>query len=162
MLQLRILPAVAALLLIGLAGCASDEFQHGITFDPLTAFPARATFAWDDAANSLPEDARLGALDLDAILKQVAAEQFGAKGYTEAKTGAGDYLLSYQIRVNTWIGAEASVAMGSLSLLLVEPASRRRVWTGFARSDVDVSLSRAERAQRLGAVMQTLLEEFPP
>ena len=162
MVNLRTLPAFGALLLFGLVGCASDDVQHGTTFDPLTAFPARATFAWDDAANSLPEDARLGAMDLDAIIREVAAEEFGAKGYSESKTGSGDYLLSYQIRVNTWIGVEASVATGSLSLLLVEPGSRRRVWTGFARADVDVSLSRAERRQRLGAVMQTLLEEFPP
>ena len=53
----------------GLAGCQSDEIGVSTTFDPLTRFPATATWAWDDAACLLPEDPRIvdstGALKLE-------------------------------------------------------------------------------------------------
>ena len=40
-------------------GCASDPVDVSTTFDPLTPFPARATYLWDEAANELPDDPRV-------------------------------------------------------------------------------------------------------
>ena len=36
------------------------------TFDPLTRFPAQATYLWDEAANQLPDDPRFNQMDTDS------------------------------------------------------------------------------------------------
>lgn len=154
--------AVCCAILLALAtGCASGV-EYGTTYDPLTAFPATATFEWDEKANVLPEDSRLQSLDLGEIIEKVAAEEFTAKGYSPAAVGSGAFHLSYRVSVNTWVGAEDSFAVGSLTLQLVDPRSNRRVWQGFGRANFDIALSRAQRELRLRKAIQTMLEEFPP
>jgi hypothetical protein len=91
----------------------------------------------------------------------VANEAFAARGYRLAAPPT-DYQLSYHYVVNERIGADVSKAVGSLSLLLVESASRRRVWLGFGRAEVFVGLSREERKARLRDALERMLEKFPP
>ena len=153
-----VLLAAAALLL---AACASDDFGVSTTYDPLSPFPRQATYAWDERANSLPEDPRLEALDLDTLLREAADREFAGRGW-RVTTGASDYRLSYQLRVHTWIGANNSVSQASLSLNLVETKAKRRVWTGFARANVHVGLERNERFERIRMVLERMLEDFPP
>jgi len=157
--------AVAALvtvLAVCLAGCASDDVGVSTTFDPLTRFPATATYAWDDAACLLPEDPRIDGPAVDALIREVANEEFGARGYRAVASGAANYLLSYQYAIHTWTGPDASKAIGSLSLQLVESASRRRVWSGFGRAEIHVGLTQEERRNRLRSAFARMLEKFPP
>ena len=157
--------AVAALVTVlaaCLAGCASDDVGVSTTFDPLTRFPATATYTWDDAARLLPEDPRVDGPAVDALIKEVANEEFAAHGYRLAASGASNYLLSYQYAVHTWIGPDASKAIGSLSLQLVESASSRRVWTGFGRAEIHVGLTPEERRRRLHDAFARMLKDFPP
>jgi hypothetical protein len=155
------IPALAALLALGLAGCASDDVGVSTTFDPLTRFPAAATYAWDDTARLLPEDPRVDGPAVDALVKEVADQEFAARGYRAAAPPA-NYLLSYQYAVHTWTGPDASKAIGSLSLQLVESASRRRVWSGFGRAEIHVGLTPEERRERLRAALTRMLKDFPP
>ena len=150
--------AICALLI----GCSSDGIQVSTTFDPLSAFPAQATFVWDDAANKLPADPRIARLELGPIIKQAAEAEFAARGYRAATGGSPDYRLSYQLVVNSWIGADNSRSIGSLSLLLVEANSGRRVWLGFGRAEVHVGLSYKERKQRIQGTLTRMLQKFPP
>ncbi len=154
--------ALAALLALGLAGCASDDVGVSTTYDPLTRFPATATYVWDDAARLLPEDPRVDVPAVDALVKEVANEEFAAHGYRLAASGASNYLLSYQYAVHTWTGPDASKAIGSLSLQLVESASHRRVWSGFGRAEIHVGLTPEERRERLRAALARMLKDFPP
>jgi hypothetical protein len=156
--RLRILLLVCAL--ATQAACAKD-FGVSTSFDPLTRFPAAATFAWDEAKSSLPEDPRLQELDLGPVIREVAAESFATHGYTET-SGASHYLLSYHLDVKTWHSRERSEAVGTLAFQLVERKSRRLVWSGFARADVKVGRSEQERRVRLGAIVTEMLEDFPP
>jgi hypothetical protein len=149
-------------LLGSLAGCASDGVEVSTTYDPLTSFPAQATYTWDERANRLPTDPRIVALDLAPILKAAAEEEFAARGYRAAVSRPVDYRLSYQLVVHTWIGADNSRSVGSLSMLLVEADTGRRVWLGFGRAEVHVGLTRAERKQRLREALARILENFPP
>jgi hypothetical protein len=152
-----------ALLLLGsLAGCASDGVEVSTTYDPLTSFPAQATYRWDERANKLPTDPRIVALDLDPILKAAAEEEFAARGYRAAVAPPVDYRLSYELVVHTWIGADNSRSVGSLSMLLVEAETGRRVWLGFGRAEIQVGRTRAERKQRLREALARILENFPP
>jgi hypothetical protein len=134
----------------------------GSTHDPLTRFPATATWSWDDQANRMPDDPQLESLDLDAIIRQVSQEEFARRGYTEVGSGRGDYRLSYELGISTWMSQTSATAIGSVSLHLVEARSGRRVWVGFWRAEVDVSLDREERIGRFREEIGELLETFPP
>jgi hypothetical protein len=154
--------ALSLVFLASLAGCASDGIEVSATHDPLASFPAQATYAWDVRANKLPSDPRIVELDLDPLIKEVAEEEFAAHGYRAAGSGAARYRLSYELVVHTWIGVDESRSVGSLSLLLAEADTGRRVWIGFGRADVRVGLTREERKQRLRAALAKMLEKFPP
>lgn len=153
--------SVATALLLYASGCASDDVRVSTSFDPLTRFPATATFAWDDAASSLPDDPRIQELDLGPLVREVANQEFAARGYRVGSPAAANYRLSYQVTVHTWSGVE-SRSIASLSLQLVEAASERRVWTGFGEADLFVGLTREERRERLRTGLARMLERFPP
>ena len=151
-----------SLLLLLLAGCASNDINASTAFDPLTPFPPQATYTWDAAANRLPKDPRLEQLDLNTRITEAANEEFSLRGYRQAATGSPDYRLSYQLSIHTWIGADNSRSVGSLGLTLAEAGSGRRVWMGFARAEIHVGLTDAERKERLRTVVARILKKFPP
>ena len=160
MFTLRRFAPLAIALLVGV-GCASDV-ETGVSYDPLTRFPRLARFAWDERANKLPRDPRIQQLNLDPIIKRTVAAEMGARGYRQVTSGNPDYLLSYQIGVNTWHGAGGSLSVGSLSLQMNEANGGRRVWVGFVRANVEVGLSDAERETRFRKMFRKVLEDFPP
>lgn len=149
----------ACLLLAALA-CAND---HGIpvstTYDPLVRFPTQATFAWDDAQISLPDLPDRDATD--ALLREVAEEAFAARGYRVAAPPA-NYRLSYEYDVVERIGPDVAKAVGSVSILLTDSGTGRRVWLGFGRAEVYPGLSREERKARLREALDRMLADFPP
>jgi hypothetical protein len=154
--------ALSAAFFVQLAACASDGIDVSTTYDPLTSFPMQATYTWDDHANKLPKDQRLNPLDLDPLIKETANEEFADRGYRPHDSGPADYRLSYQLAVHTWLGPDNSTSVGSLSLLLVEEETNRRVWMGFARAEIHVGLTREERKERLRKALAQMLEKFPP
>lgn len=159
--RLRQLLLPAALWTLAVA-CASDGIEVSTTHDPLARFPREATFAWEDAANRLPADERIAALDLGPRLEAAADAEFAQRGYRVTTSGKPDYLLSYQLVVHSWIGADNSRSVGSLSLLLKEAATGRRVWLGFGRAEIHVHLPEAERDARLRNAIGKILQDFPP
>jgi hypothetical protein len=146
---------------IGL-GCASDGIDVSTTFDPLTRFPARATYVWDTAANQLPDDPRFNQMDTGAVIEEAANAEFAARGFELSTTGTSNYKLSYDLTVHTWYSANNSSSLGSLSFWLVESATKRRVWMGYVRAEIHVGLSREERVKRMRGALARLLENFPP
>ena len=64
--------------------------------------------------------------------------------------------------MHTWIGSNNSRSVGSLALTLNEAGSGRRVWMGFARAEVNIGLTHAERKERLRTVVARILEKVPP
>lgn len=148
------------LVLLVALGCASDDPRVGTAFDPLYAFPPEATLAWSDRDNVLPDDPRIARMDLEPIIKQVAGEELAARGYRLVEADP-DYWLSYQVRID-WFKVATSEMLGSLSLELVERASRSRVWTGFGRSSVSASRTPEEREARMRQAVRKMLEDFPP
>jgi hypothetical protein len=161
-LRRTLLALAPALFAAQLSGCASDDVGVSTTFDPLTRFPASATYAWDDGACLLPTDPRVDGPGVDALIREVANELFVARGYRPAASSPVNYLLSYQYAIHTWTGPDASKAIGSLSLQLVESGSHRRVWSGFGRAEIHVGLTPEERRERLHSAFARMLEKFPP
>jgi hypothetical protein len=149
--------------LCALLACASDDVPVSTNYDPLVRFPAQATYVWDEGANALPDDPAIDRAEIDALLKDVADEAFAARGYRAVGDGEpANYRLSYQYVVHTYIGPDVSRAMGSLSLLLTDYASRRRVWMGFGRAEIHATLSPEERRARLADAFARMLAKFPP
>ena len=147
---------------LALLGCASDPIDVSTTFDPLTRFPAQATYLWDETASRLPDDPRINQMDMDSLIREAADAEFAARGYRPSTSGSAHYKISYDLTVHTWYGADNSSSLGSLSLWLADAASKRRVWMGYVRAEVHVGLSRAERLARLRGALARLLEKFPP
>ena len=147
---------------LALAGCASDPIDVSTTFDPLTPFPAQATYLWDETASKLPDDPRINQMDTNSLIQEAANAEFAAHGYRLASTDSAHYKLSYDLAVHTWYAADNSSSLGSLSLWLTDAATRRRVWMGYVRAEILVGLSREERLARLQKAMARLLEKFPP
>jgi uncharacterized protein DUF4136 len=148
--------------LIALLACASnDEIPVSSSYDPLYRFPAQAAFYWDDEASSLPDDPDIDRASTDALFKQVAGEAFAARGWRAGQIDA-PYRLSYQYVVNRRTGPDETFAMGSVSLNLVERATRRRVWTGFGRAEIYQGLTVEERRTRLREALDRMLVFFPP
>jgi hypothetical protein len=144
-----------------LMGCASD-LSVGASFDPLERFPAEATWRWDTLRNVLPDDERIVEMDLGPVLQDVISAELAARGYRSAGPSLPDYHLSYQLSLTSRIRPEGSFAIGSLSLLISEAKSGRRVWVGFAQTEVQVSRDEGERRSRLREVLAEMLTGFPP
>jgi hypothetical protein len=155
--------ALAAALALSLfLGCVSGEPEVSTAFDPLVRFPAQATFLWDESAIREPDDPRIRELNFGPRLRKLTTEALIARGYREAESEAADYYVSYHLSVHSWISAEHSSSVGSLSILLIDAPSEQRVWMGFARAEAQVGLSEEIRNERLRAIVQRMFARFPP
>lgn len=151
--------SLALVLVTGLA-CASQEgIPVSSTYDPLTRFPAQATYSWDEAEISLPDIPDRAATD--ALFREVAEEAFAARGYRVGKPPT-HYRLSYEYNVTERLGPDVAKAIGSVSILLTDSSNGRRVWLGFGRAEIFMGLSREERKARLREALDRMLAGFPP
>ena len=156
-----ILVGAVAFTLFSATGCATDG-DVGATFDPLSTFPATAFWVWDDPQNKLPDDDRLDRGALDRRIKSAVAAAFAARGYAESSPSKVHYLLSYEVGIHTWTSQTEARAFGTLSVLMTEAVSGRKVWLGFVRMQIDRSLTPAQREERLRKNIARMLENFPP
>ena len=158
----RVFSILAAALVGAVAACAAKDYGTSASHDPLTPFPAAATFNWDEAGSQVPDDPRLAEFDLRSLIRDELANGFEARGYRDARGGPSSYRVSYRLDVKTWMGVDQQSAIGSLSVDLSEAASGRRVWSGFARAPIHVGLPDPERRERLRRVIDDMLKDFPP
>ena len=143
-----------------LAACASD-IDVSTTVDPLSSFPAQATYVWDEAAIKLPADPRIRRLEPDSLIREAANAELAAHGYRLSAGGPAQYRLAYDFAVHTWHGPDDSSSVGSLSLWLSD-AEERRVWMGYARAEIHIGLAREERLARIRKAVARMLRDFPP
>jgi hypothetical protein len=154
-----------ALLLIALASCASDVAIE-TSYDPLAVFPSQGTFAWDEDANKISD--KLSQLGLADLLPPAVESALGDRGWRKTTPDTAHLLVSYHVGVSITIWAaepgddEHSRAMGSISVELTDPESKRRLWVGFIQAEVHPSLSQQERTARIDDAMERLFKEFPP
>ena len=159
--RIRLLEVFCALLV--LAGCASDGIPVSVAFDPLARFPVQATYVWDRDAIRMPTDPRIVEMRLGRLIEQVAEQAFAARGYSRTHdVERADYSLSYDFRVGTFIAADASRSTGALSFLLVDPATKGRLWLGWGRADFHAGTPTEQRRERLADALDRMLADFPP
>jgi hypothetical protein len=148
-------------MLAALFGCVSGQ-PVSTAFDPLVRFPVQATYIWDEAANREPDDPRVRDLNFGPRLRRLTTEALAARGYREVESEPVDYRVSYQLSVHTWISTDHSTSVGSLSIVMVDAPSGRRVWTGFAQAEAAVRLPEEVRNARLRDLLEAMFEDFPP
>ena len=148
--------------LFTVTGCATPDADTGATYDPLTVFPSNALWVWNDAQNKLPDNDRIDSEALDRNIKSAVEAEFAARGYRRTGETKVHYILSYEVGIHTWMSSTEARAFGSLSVLMTEAASGRKVWLGFLRMEIDMSLTRAESDERLQSNVARMLENFPP
>ena len=114
---------LALALLAALAvGCASNDVGVSAAFDPLTAFPRQATYSWDDAANSFPDEPGLRKLDLDRLIVQTANEEFGPDHHPDVP----DVMVLFRTGHGPVEACRSEGRIRQLSRQLVTQISQRR------------------------------------
>jgi len=145
-----------------LAGCSTPVAGTSTTVDPLAVFPREASYIWDEAHSSLPDEPRIEELHLSALLHQETDLAFGERGYRRVSASDADYRLAYEGQLNTRIQADHSRSLIVFWLTLTEESTGRNVWTGAAQTKLHVGLTEEERRARLREALDEMLEEFPP
>lgn len=157
----RITLILAVLALLGSFGCAPK--RTGATYDPFVVFPPTAQWAWDEGLNRLPTDPSMEQLNISTIVRDTITVGLAKRGYTMAPEGEkADFLAHYQVGIGRRIDRSSVKGFGSLSLTLVDPSTSRVVWVGFVKTESDMSLSEAERRERLQGNIDRMLGKFPP
>lgn len=170
-LSVKLLVAVLAL---ALGGCAG--FTTRVDFDPAANLKTLNTYAW------VPHDGAYQTLDQTRIRRAVDAGLVsrGMTQVAEAEAGVWvdvDYALArrYEARSNFygfygwhpyWWAVEPDVRLeerdeSTLTILLIDPASKAVVWTGQTVVRYYAAQPPAEREASLQAQVDAILQRFP-
>ena len=179
-LMRRHLPIFAITLLVILAACSSP--QVGYDFDRGADFSRYRTYVWVSAAQQTTGDKRLDSSLVNARIRAAVDAQLRAKGYFASSNGPPDFLIAYQAGMKdmmkgastqNYIGDRAHGTFttisdvqpyheGTLTIDIVDAASRQLIWQASAAADVEQSLGPEERDARINNVVRAMLAHFPP
>ncbi|HEX9581246.1 MAG TPA: DUF4136 domain-containing protein [Gemmatimonadales bacterium] len=169
------LSAATAVLVTACAGLMANA-----DFDPATNFGAYQTYAWAPR-DALPTgDPRLDANPFfDARVRSAVDTELAARGFTQSASGPGllvHYHASVRERLDVYrVDREAGYSSGygerdnvtvyeegTLLVDLVDAASNRVIWRGWALSDIGGVIDNPERMeQRILESTRKMFEKFP-
>lgn len=184
-------PRLLALLLLaaGLNGCSTLMVSYD--YDPQADFSRLKSYAWIPEPRKPTGDPRIDHNTLleERIQKAVEA-QLDAKGYVKKASGTPDFWLAYYVTLDKktavtmlnsyygygpgwgWglhyggYGLPAAYTYeydeGTLILDVVEPATRRLLWRGYATDEVNLSQGPKADEKRINEAVRRLLQRFPP
>ena len=176
----RRLPLFVIHLLVILAACSSH--QVGYDYDRGADFSRYRTYAWVSGTQEATGDKRLDTSLVNARIRAAVDAQLRAKGYTASSNGPPDFLIAYHAGLKdmmkgastqNYIGDRAHGTFttisdiqpyreGTLTIDIVDAASRQLVWQSSAKADVDPGLGPEERDARVNNVVRAMLAHFPP
>jgi len=167
-------------MLLLVAACNSP--QVGYDFDRGADFSRYRTYAWIPGAQETSGDKRVDTSLVTARIRAAVDAQLRAKGYTASSSGTPDLLIAYHAGMKdmmkgastqNYIGDRAHGTFttisdiqpyheGTLTIDIVDAASRHLIWQSSAKADVDPGLGPEERDARVKSVVQAMLAHFPP
>ena len=167
-------------LLFFAAACSSQ--QVGYDFDRGADFSRYRTYSWASAAQETTGDKRLDSSLVNARIRAAVDAQLRSKGYRAAADGAPDLLIAYHAGMKdmmkgastqNYIGDRAQGTFttisdiqpyheGTLTLDILDAASRLLIWQASAKADVEQNLGPEERDARIRKVVRAMLSHFPP
>ena len=166
--------------LVIVAACSSP--QVGYDFDRGADFNRYRTYAWLSAAQQTTGDKRLDSSLVNARIRAAVDAQLRMKGYLASQNGPPDFLIAYHAGMKdlmkgastqNYIGDRAHGTFttisdvqpyheGTLTIDIVDAASRQLIWQASATADVEQGLSPEERDSRIKNVVRAMLAHFPP
>ena len=162
--------AVLGWVLVLLAGCsmlAPVDYRFNPDFD----WSASGRWAW--APMKAPEiaDERVDEKKLDERIRAAVAANLASKGWNEAGASQASVLVGYSVGLEdrTYHGDtlprrwgdgpfDISYEVGTLQIVLIDPANERVLWSGTYQSEID---SRTP-GKRVDRAVDWVLEGFPP
>ncbi len=182
MSRLVILPTV---LLAILVGCAKMQIQSA--HNPLTNFSTYRTYQWLPETRPKTGDPRIDNPDLDSRIRNLVDARLSIQGYPQKLSGPPDFYVAYHVALKnslsagdpganygyqfahvdtgSWGGDKNPIGQyerGVLLLDILDATTRKLVWRGSARADVDLSAPQTHRDEQLRKAVRGILERFPP
>lgn len=171
---MKIARALGAALALGLAACSTMELNTDYT--PGTDFSKYRTFEFRKAAEPKnPVAAR--------SVTYAVGQALEAKGMKEVEQGGdlqiyGHFVRDEKLQFDTygyttvgWYGwgyggtavtTARAIPVGTLVLDLVDAASKKLVWRGVVKDEIDATLQPEEREKKAIEVAKRLFAAFPP
>lgn len=161
----------------GLVGVEDARFLTGA--QPFRKVPPRGSFDFA-LPFALPDDPRVDAEAVERRLRTSVTRELARKGYTH---GGVDPVFLVKVRLvldenvdafapirsggqeSPWVrsvGGDASFEKGALILDLLDPEDQWTLWRGVCGAHVVTDVSEEEKDQRIGLIVERLLEGFPP
>ena len=171
---MKIARALAAALALGLAACSTLELNTDFT--PGTDFGKYRTFEFRPAAEPRnPVAARSVAYAVGQALE--------AKGMREVEKGGdlliyGHFVRDEKLQFDTygyttvgwygwgWYGSAVTTArvipVGTLLIDLVDASTKKLVWRGMVKDEIDTELYPEEREKKAIGIAKKLFADYPP
>jgi len=161
---------VSAVALTLLGGCSTLP-PVDYTFNPDIAWRELRTFAWAPMRKPELGDERIDEAALDRNIRTAVEENLAGHGMERTEEHEADVLVSYAVGLEdrTFQGdalplrwgsgpLEVHYEVGTLELVLLDPASQHVIWSGQYRSEIGTGTpgSRVDRA------VDWVLAGFPP
>jgi hypothetical protein len=146
-------------------------------FDRAADFSRFRTYAWTRGTELADE------LNHARIVRSIES-QLVSKGLTRVDTSANpDVLVAYHasfdrnLRINAWesgwggprfgglrsgTATTQEILTGTLVVDMMEGVTRKIVWRGMARGDLDAAAKPEKREKNIGKAMQKLFKNYPP
>ncbi len=157
--------AAALLLPMALLGCQGIEVKSaygpGIRFDGMGK-----TWDWaPEAKMGLRNELTLSP-EHDALLKRLISEELARKGYVQQEKGQADLAVDYAVTRGSRGGLRESTfspvrTEGSLVIDMLDPATGKHIWRGYAHTKLLDSSDPVARKERITLATRLILERFP-
>jgi hypothetical protein len=176
-------------LLVVFQGCSTMVVSYD--YDPEADFALLKSYGWIPEPRKPTGDPRIDHNTLlEERIEKAVESQLDAKGYVKQASGTPDFWLAYYVTLDRktavtmlnshygygpgwgWglryggYGLPSSYAYeydeGTLILDVVEPATRRLLWRGYATDEVNLSQGPKADQKQTNEAVRRLLEGFPP
>ena len=166
--------ATFGLAFFALVACSTTNIRT--EHDPGADFSHLLRYAWAEGDIVGKENLRASPEVVDQIVQEVVSDELTRRGYRPAGTEAPDFLIRYHAAVNSDLkmqsvvrdsggstrGPATSVRKGALVLDVLVPADKAVIWRASSEVDLDKSVPREVRVDRVRAAVVAMLDEFPP
>jgi hypothetical protein len=179
----------ARLLLIPLLWVACATMQVYEDYDASVDFSGLQTFGWLPRPQPTTGDIRLDSPLIDSRIRAAIERTLVEQGYTRATKGAPDFLVGYQISLDSKldvrttndyygygggigrygrvgvVGFDTTVQQydeGTLVIDIANSANDRLLWRGWGSQRLRRNPSPEQTTERINRVVSQILGQFPP
>lgn len=176
------------LLVVVLSGCSLMQISSD--YDTSADFAGLKTYSWITELPTAGDDPSIDMPFIDERVRNAVNSQLDAQGYEKRSSSDADFLVSYHVAIDKklavstmdeyygtvigprwyhdtprWYGSEPYVydyEEGSLVLDVIDAKTRKLVWRGTARAEIDRTAKAERRTKRINEAVKRILAQFPP